>query len=1085
MTSTHTLSMQSMRFAAANRMTNGIAGRSTTLLAALGLAALSACSGSSSGEFSGDLFIRSCSIGCTDGSDGRVVTCAVVNVTENQEISILFSEPIDPTSISPSSLQVTNTSNGTAPEGLRFVDPLDPRRVIFRPSIAFEGGGISFSFETNQTYEVLIPGANQGDAGPFIRSASGNENRTRLQCSIETTEGIADIVPGDPIVTVEVDVVTSFDMNGEPATVERVTIQDEFGDPRTDISRFSNVYFSFNELMFLPTVADNGTGLAPFIRVQFDRDGSLATAGSERFDIPGTFEVFVDQVALTTDLVFTPDGTIPSAGDDPANPNLLVIRIPTQVTDAAGNPVTSATGGGLLAGIPEVILFDEILIPEGGESFDTTDFEDANATGALWAGGRLSPGISGGSGRHGELRVLAGESLTLNTDSQDFPIVDGVSQIDVIGNGTGANYLNGLTVTDGVFEFSKLIVEPQGTLILEGDNPARLLVRGSCIISPNTIVDLSGVSPGEHDSTINAPQMGDVTVATGGPAGGDGGLGGDRSDLGTSAPDFLPFGAIVNPGAIRDGVAGGGVGGAVGLGIGAGGGGLAFPTALPLDITPDIDLSDLGGTAFNISIDPIVPADGLECLIEMFGSPGGGGAYSANGGTGEAIPVGLSVSESPAGVAVVDGPTAGGSNAALGLAAPNAGNVGYTRRLLRWQDGNLLGGAGGGGGGNHFYGSRNDGRMFENPVAPEGCLSDFLGSFVLATYERWLDHSGASGGGGGGAVEFTMGRTFQLDGRIDVSGGDGGSAISTPGTAGSFAIPGGGGAGGAIRIRADVLDIGGNASIDVTGGTGGSAPWSLNAMMTITRGGDGSAGLVRMEDANSPGTVTFNSLAARLLPFDGGNPNGSLDFFSYAPNFFDASSVGTQRPDSLSGGTSCWIRPTGSFVSLSFPEDVGAAIEDQGWTMDVVLDDGAGGQILRPYRGTNAQFPDEWETQFGNLLGYDLMLGESASPIVVRFQGARTLIDDFSATGAPDPCDLDIADPQAGTVALASVTPWVSHPSDLNEVLTLDNVPYTINMIRYCIIFDATNDGADQPGLILQNQQVLGVDNLRIRAQPE
>ena len=135
--------------------------------------------------------------------------------------------------------------------------------MIFRPSIAFDNGGISFAFEPNQTYEVLIPGANQGDAGPFIRSVSGNPNRSRLACSVQTTEGIADIVPGNPVVEVEVDVVTSFDANNQPLATERRPIQDTNGDPAVDVSRFSKVYFAFNELMFLPTVADNGTGSRP------------------------------------------------------------------------------------------------------------------------------------------------------------------------------------------------------------------------------------------------------------------------------------------------------------------------------------------------------------------------------------------------------------------------------------------------------------------------------------------------------------------------------------------------------------------------------------------------------------------------------------------------------------------------------------------------------------------------------------------------------------------------------------------------------------------------------------------------------
>lgn len=1072
--------MRLMRFAPAHRNTTGRIGQGALGAALLGLAGLSGCSGSTSSEFSGDLFVRSCSIGCTDGSDGRVVTCQVVNVTENQEISILFSEPIDPTSITPSSLQVTNTANGTSPEGLRFVDPLDARRVIFRPSIAFESGGISFSFEANQTYEILIPGENQGDAGPFIRSTNGSPNRTRLQCSIETTEGIADIVPGNPQVTVEVDVATSFDANGLPLTTERRRLGSDPANFVSNISRFSKVYFSFNELMFLPTVADNASGQAPFIRVQFDRDGSLATAGSERIELPGSFELFVDQVALTTDLVFTPTGTIPSAGDDPLTPNLLVVRIPVEVTDAAGNPVTSATGGGLLAGVPEVIFFPEILIPEGGEDFSDTALRDPDGTGAVWEDGRLSPGISGGSGRLGELRVLAGETVTLNTDSQEFPLIPNISQIDVIGNGSGAAYPTTITVTDGVFEFSKLIVEPQARLVFEGSNPARVLVRGSCVISPNAVVDLAGSSAASHDSSVLNPDE-TVTAAAGGPGGGDGGFGADRSDLGTAVPNFATqLGVPPNPGADRNGRDGGGITGAAGT---EGGGGPQFPNSLPAMF--GTGLADLGGIGFNVAADPLSPTSEIGCLLQMVGNPGGGGAYSSDGSSGLALPVGDALTEAPAGLPVVLGAaTPGGSTTSLNLAAPNAGNSGYDRRLLRWQFGHLVGGAGGGGGGNHPFASLvAPGGTFP-PVTAANCLTD-VGTFTFPTWSRWIDHSGASGGGGGGALELTMGNIFEFDGQIDLSGGDGGSA-TVVGTPGSFAAPGGGGAGGALRVRARLLDVSGNSRVDITGGLGGSAPWSINLAAMQTRGGAGSPGLVRMEDADNSGTVSFNALAARLLPFDSGNVTGSLDFLSYAPNFFDATSVGTLRPDSMSGATSCWMRPVGSFVSLAFPADAGTAVEDQGWTMDVVLDDGMGGSTLRPFRGVNVDFPTSWEDTFGNLLGFDLMVGESASPIVVRFQGARTVLEDLTDPMAGvDPCDLNITESLGGPVVLQSVTPWVSHPADLNQVLTGDGQEYTINMIRYCIIFDATVDGADAPGAILTGQGVLGVDNLRIRAQPE
>ncbi|MGK0480460.1 MAG: hypothetical protein ACJAQ3_000423, partial [Planctomycetota bacterium] len=91
------------------------------LATSLAAAALAGCSGSASSEFSGDLFIDSCSLACTDGSGGDQVFCSIVDVTENQEISILFSEPIDPSSVNASSLQVIDVNNGTTPDGLRFV----------------------------------------------------------------------------------------------------------------------------------------------------------------------------------------------------------------------------------------------------------------------------------------------------------------------------------------------------------------------------------------------------------------------------------------------------------------------------------------------------------------------------------------------------------------------------------------------------------------------------------------------------------------------------------------------------------------------------------------------------------------------------------------------------------------------------------------------------------------------------------------------------------------------------------------------------------------------------------------------------
>ena len=153
----------------------------TYLPAALaGLALLAGCGSGSGGSGStGSLFIQTCSLNCSVGTGGDQVFCIVRNVTENGEVSVTFSDPIDPTSLTPSTFQVTDVGNGTAPDGLRFLDPLDPRRVIFRPAITFVGGSVAFSLQQNRSYEIRVPGVQQGDSGPFIRSVSGSPKPAR------------------------------------------------------------------------------------------------------------------------------------------------------------------------------------------------------------------------------------------------------------------------------------------------------------------------------------------------------------------------------------------------------------------------------------------------------------------------------------------------------------------------------------------------------------------------------------------------------------------------------------------------------------------------------------------------------------------------------------------------------------------------------------------------------------------------------------------------------------------------------------------------------------------------------------------
>jgi hypothetical protein len=59
-------------------------------------------------------------------------------------------------------------------------------------------------------------------------------------------------------------------------------------------------------------------------------------------------------------------------------------------------------------------------------------------------------------------------------------------------------------------------------------------------------------------------------------------------------------------------------------------------------------------------------------------------------------------------------------------------------------------------------------------------------------------------------------------------------------------------------------------------------------------------------------------------------------------------------------------------------------------------------------------------------------------------------------------------------IATGSLTPWVRHPSELNEFLPRPN------MVRFCVVFDnSVARGSSVSSLIH------GVTNLRIQAQPD
>ncbi|MFN0242037.1 MAG: Ig-like domain-containing protein [Planctomycetota bacterium] len=952
----------------------------------------------------------------------------------NGDIVLIFSEPVDEDSVTGDTFEVVNSTSGSSPPGTRFVDASNPRRVVFRPDISYVSGIAQYGFTNNTLYRVTVPGQAQGDSGPFITSTSGRPNRSRMRCTIRASLGVQDAVPGDP----SVEVLVSIADTSTPDETD--SIPGQSADGAVDVYRNTDITFEFDDVMNPATLIDSdSTGSS--VSVMFDVDGNLATI-TDQVEIGGTFRLDQpDLLLLKTKMTFTTATGIPSAGDPVFNPNprLVVITLPATITDLDGN---SLEGDGVVVFTPEVVVFPEIVLPDvDGESFTDQDNMDPVRSGGEWSGGRLTRGHGGGSGRLGDLHIGTAETVTLNTNSQDFPLAGRPADLLLdVPSGSPQE----ITITNGTFEFASIVIETGGTLVLEGTQPARLLSRGRVEIQAFGIVDLSGGSPNlqfSNRATSNFPGIG-------GPGAGDGGAGADRPDN-TGNPTILALSTpgIVNPGASVDGDAGGPVGRNPALANSGGRGGVRYPTKFPTstasidpDPTPNPNDRKISFTL----------VDGLRCETYQVASPGGGGSYGQDGRPGgPSTPIFLDVNDQSN-----LGPFApAGASSAVGIEAPDPESA-HNVRKLRAELGHLRGGAGGGGGGASLFGTTSE--LSELPCANPG--------FVFTSY---LDHSAASGGGGGGALQLLAGATMTISGTILAAGGDGGSANTEENPddlvfplRATRSAPGGAGSGGAVRLQAANLLIDTTPSdpgrVDVRGGLGGTN----NLFAT---GGRGGPGLVRLEE-KAPVDITRASEATKVLPFTTADVESKqvLSVGDWAVSRF--------RPESFNGSVSCWMRPEGNFLRLNFLDD-DVPNDVYGWNMDVLYDTGVEVLTLR-YRGedANSPFPTPLEQVPGlaNGLNDPTALDCLGDYFTVRFQGA-TASTDISA----DPCHVDIQGSGAQILA-GSLTPWVSHPNELNA---FDPRP---DMIRFVVVFDTRLTTCGAPA-----SQVRGITNLQIRVKPD
>ena len=650
----------------------------------------------------------------------------------------------------------------------------------------------------------------------------------------------------------------------------------------------------------------------------------------------------------------------------------------------------------------------------GGSSFSDTSNCAALSPSALGTSGLF---LSGGS--DGEF-FTAGSLI----DNTDFSM---------------GGMPSGITVTDGVFEFSNVLVSATGRLVIRGDNPARIFSRGRFTTGPFSIVDLSGTGARLQPGELADGQLG----GEGGPNGGRGGAGGDRPDssMSLSLIGFNPNpGGISNVGANINGKPGVGVGlmapaGAMATGA-AGTGGSGWPDVMPSETTMHGNLDAAAGF----------------CQSYMVPGPGSGGGYATDGQGGTPLlPIVFGSVETQGEQGILNAPdlnpvdgtpdvTPGGDATSLNIEAPGAP---LAVRGLDPDMGFLRGGAGGGGAGANAYGTQ----ILSFGACVSGGITDFATS------------SGAGGGGAGGAAQMQAGETLSISGLIDASGGSGGDGFVDPLSPdfGRFqSAPGGGGSGGAVLVQGNIVTLApGGTRISVDGGAGGAG-------FQGGLGGSGGAGLVRVEDL--AGGISAASVAAVVLPssdpvdpvmFPNSESILSVGSGAFAP---DPSSV----PGAFSGVQSCFLTPSvlGNFFGLTFEADnMGAGTF--GWSLDLVVDV-TGTQTLVSFRdpANNGGFPQLMGMSWQEFLGEEIRDGvvASPSPFVVRFQGAK------SAQQISDFCDITFGSEAIG------LTPWVRHPEELN---TFSPRP---DMIRFAIIFDESHPLAGQ---------IVGARNLSISAIPD
>lgn len=729
--------------------------------------------------------LETCSLSCNTVSQpnaSTVTRCLITDIAQNENIVLRFSQPMDQRWVNSTTIQL-RTASGAEPVGDFLVNG---NLVEFKPRVLTQGAQSFFGFQAGETYTLSIAGAGNVAAGSpvnTVRSTAGDPLLNPVQCTLRVTRGIIDLNGVAPAAEM-----------AQPTALEEVPLD-------------SVIQLRFNELID----ATPFTGSAgPDSPVAFSVSRTLGQ-GSNRICSPEVSllagSLRIDQIsAIPASVVtFTPAAPLPTN-------SCVRVSVTNRVVDLSGRPAEPQT---FEFRTLQAALVERSVI----EEFDTAANLDVDRSAGSWGGGVGTFAQIGGDGRHGSFALSMGTQLANQGSYRVFELNTNNTVIP------GSNTIGGasLTITDGVYQFTDMVVPADVKLVFTGTAVPQFSVRGRLQI--DGVIDVAGQTlPFFESSNLSAlpGQPGGVA----GIGGGNGGSGGSRCNgLGAQAANRGQNGVDARVPA-----------GHAYIGQVANTGGRGS------DVFPTSGLRT--GLVFP-------PATTATSYVLQTTAGGGGGGLVQVGGIGRAV----SNQADPSG----NGATRAdflGPNAAGGVSFPiytvPSGTL-STRHFL-------VGGAGGGGGGSHAA----------------------LMTKVLAQSPTGNWAAGNGGGGGGGALSLRAGNLLRVGpaGRVVAAGGSAGVSPTTQ-TAVAQSAPGGGGSGGSILMQCggatEVL-----GTVDVRGGTGGLlfrgtlATPNPNGGIVRVEGGAGSVGVLRLE---APGAPTVSLLPNAQPPASADNvaPLGETD----------------------------------------------------------------------------------------------------------------------------------------------------------------------------------------------------------------